>query len=137
MPGHREVLSAGPDQRRFGLAFLEKADHRIDQHQSEDHAGSDPFAQEDGADAGSDQHQHERLNQLRQEAGERTFAAPAAWPVGATGPQPRRGVGFVKALARVNFQMVCYPERFLGMPSSLCGFTCVTVSRVAGDPADW
>ena len=55
-------------QRAFCLGFLPVADDRIDQHDTENHAGIRPFSEGGSDQASSHQHQYQRLGQLPKEA---------------------------------------------------------------------
>ncbi|MCY1505420.1 hypothetical protein D9M68_396360 [compost metagenome] len=62
-------------QRRFGPAFLDETDHRVDQHGAEQHAGVDPLAERGGDQRGGEHHVEQDVVELQQQAQQRAAAA--------------------------------------------------------------
>ena len=103
-------------ERGLGLAFLDEAEHGIDEDDAEDHAGIDPLAEEGGHRTRHDQHQHQRLCELRDEAGKRSGTRTLPRLVRAPALQAAGRLGLVESARRIDPDVVSHPLQFMRMP---------------------
>ncbi len=68
-------------QRPLGLAFLNEADYRVDNHHGQDHAGVDPVAQRGGDGAGGHQHVQQQVVELPGQSAQHARAGGLLDPV--------------------------------------------------------
>ncbi|MNF58306.1 hypothetical protein D3C84_398580 [compost metagenome] len=99
----------------FGLAFLDEADHGVDQHHTEDHCGIEPFAQGQGDQGGCQQHIDQQVVELQEEALQRPGAGPFRQAVGAEAGQAAFCLLRVQA-CRPAVQLLQADLDALGMP---------------------
>jgi hypothetical protein len=124
-------------QRRLGLAFLQVADHRIDDDHAKDHRAVHPFAEQGGDDAGTDEHQHQRFPQLCEEALPGAATGLLAGAVGAVACQARRSLGVAQAVVGLHAVMVqslgrgqCVPVApGCGIADGFCGVHAAIIRR--------
>ena len=87
-------------QRRLGLAFLHKPDHRIQHHHGGNHARVHPVAHESGDGGGRHQYVQQQVVELAQQAHQRTGSGRRGQAVGAVGRQALLGLGLGQPLRR-------------------------------------
>ncbi|MNG09691.1 hypothetical protein D3C84_931190 [compost metagenome] len=94
----REQFADGV-QGVFRLAFLDVADHHVDQHRRQDHAGVDPMAEQGGHQRGRYHHVQQDVVELQQQPQQGPAPLRRRQPVGAVARQA--GVGFDRSQAVV------------------------------------
>jgi hypothetical protein len=109
-------------QRGFRLAFLQVADHRVDHDHAEDYRTVDPFAERGGDHARADQHQHQRLFQLRHEALQRAASGDLSRLVGAVAGQARSRLVLTQAVLGLHAVMRQCVGDGQGVPVLRLGF---------------
>jgi hypothetical protein len=96
--GGKHLANAG--QRLLRLAFLEKADDRVDDHHAENHAGVHPVTQGRGNTGRRDEDVDQQIVEVFEEAFEQTFLGRFGQAVRPDGFEPLGGFVGTQALGR-------------------------------------